>query len=133
MPESEFSLLITGIIFGLSGGLTPGPLFTLIVSETLKHGTREGIKISMVPIISDLPIVLFTLFIILKVSEIDLIIGVIALGGAIYLIFLAMEGIRFKGASLDLDLAGSTAPVSTITLFWIGWSVLAVWMIVSVP
>jgi len=52
---SELSFMISGIVFGLSGGLTPGPLFTLVVSETLKHGVKEGIKVSVVPLFSDLP------------------------------------------------------------------------------
>ena len=95
MSESEFSLLVTGIIFGLSGGLTPGPLFTFIISETLKYGTREGVKIALVPIISDLPIVLITLYIISMLTEIDVIIGFISLSGAVYLIFLAIEGIKY--------------------------------------
>ena len=36
----ESSLLVSGAVFGLSGGLTPGPLLTLVISETLKHGVR---------------------------------------------------------------------------------------------
>ena len=97
MSESEFSLLVTGIIFGLSGGLTPGPLFTFIISETLKYGAREGVKIAFVPILSDLPIVLITIYVISILTEIDIIIGFISLTGAVYLIILAIEGIRFKG------------------------------------
>ncbi len=103
MPETDFSLLITGIIFGLSGGLTPGPLFTFIISETLKYGTKEGLKIALVPIISDLPIILLTLFVISRLSEINVVIGIISLSGAIYLIFLAMEGLRFKGTVVDVQ------------------------------
>ena len=103
MPETEYSLLIAGIIFGLSGGLTPGPLFAFIISETLKYGTGEGIKIALVPIISDLPIVLLSLYTISKLADINFVIGLISVAGAVYLIILAIEGIRFRGTSVDLN------------------------------
>ena len=103
LSESEYSLLVTGIIFGLSGGLTPGPLFTFIISETLKYGAREGVKIAFVPILSDLPIVLITIYVISMLTKIDIIIGFISLSGAVYLVFLAIEGIRFKGTTLDVE------------------------------
>ena len=102
MPETDLSFLISGVIFGLSGGLTPGPLLTFIIAETMKHGTREGVKISLVPIISDLPIVLLTLYIAARLSDIGLFVGGIALAGGLYLIFLAYESLRFTGSNLNL-------------------------------
>jgi len=102
MPETELSFLISGVIFGLSGGLTPGPLLTFIIAETMKHGTREGVKIALVPIISDLPIVLLTLYVVARLSDIGLFVGGIALAGALYLIFLAFESLRFAGSTLNL-------------------------------
>jgi threonine/homoserine/homoserine lactone efflux protein len=59
--------LIIGIILGLSAGFAPGPLLTLVISESLQHGVRSGIKVALAPIISDLPIILLTLFIASKV------------------------------------------------------------------
>ena len=103
MPESEFAFLISGIVFGLTGGLTPGPLLTLIISETLRHGTREGLKICMVPVISDLPIVLLTLFVVDQFKNIDLLVAGIALAGAIYLVYLAAESLRFRGMNLNAE------------------------------
>jgi threonine/homoserine/homoserine lactone efflux protein len=101
LPESEWSLLIAGIIFGLSGGLTPGPLFTFIISETLKYGTGEGIKIALVPVLSDLPIVLISLYLVSELTKIDLLVGIIAVCGGIYLLYLAIDGILFKGTTID--------------------------------
>ena len=40
--------ITTGFILGLSG-LIPGPLLTLVISETLKHGVKEGIKVAASP------------------------------------------------------------------------------------
>ncbi len=95
--ETEFSFIISGIIFGLSGGFTPGPLMTLVISETLKHGTREGLKIAMVPLISDFPIVAGSLLVISRFAKAETILGLLALAGAAYLVYLGLESILFRG------------------------------------
>ena len=51
---------LTGVLLGLSGGLAPGPLLTLVVAETLRHGVRAGIGVALVPLLTDMPIVLVT-------------------------------------------------------------------------
>lgn len=52
--------LLSGILLGLSGGLAPGPLLTLVASETLRHGARAGVRVALAPLLTDLPIVLAT-------------------------------------------------------------------------
>ena len=34
---------LSGVVFGLVAGLTPGPLLVLVVRQTLCYGTREGL------------------------------------------------------------------------------------------
>lgn len=94
---SELSFMISGVVFGLSGGLTPGPLFTLVVSETLKHGVKEGIKVSTVPLFSDLPIVLSSVFLVSRISNMFYVLGTIAILGAVFLLYLGYEGLVFTG------------------------------------
>ena len=95
--DSEFSFILSGIIFGLSGGFTPGPLMTLVISETLKHGTKEGLKIAIVPLISDFPIVAGSILVISRFSEMETILGILALAGAAYLVYLGLESLLFRG------------------------------------
>ncbi len=102
MPKA-FEFLISGIILGLGSGLTPGPLLTLVISETLKHGIKEGFKISSAPIFTDLPIVLGTIYILSRLSDIMPILGVISFLGAIFIFYLAFEIISLKGADLNTD------------------------------
>ena len=66
---SEITFLLSGVVFGLSSGVTPGPLLTLVISETLKHGKKEGIKVAIAPLLTDLPIVLVTIFILSRLKE----------------------------------------------------------------
>lgn len=97
------AFLFSGIIFGLAGGLSPGPLLTLVISETLKHNRKEGIKVAVAPLITDLPIVLVTVFILSELSKFNSILGTISLLGALFLMYLAYESITVKGIDLDLQ------------------------------
>jgi threonine/homoserine/homoserine lactone efflux protein len=92
-----------GIMFGLGAGLTPGPLMTLVFTETLKHGTKEGLKISMAPLITDLPIILLSILLLSRISGFDKLIGIISLIGASYIIFLGFQSITFSGIAMDQD------------------------------
>ncbi len=97
------AFLFSGIIFGLVGGLSPGPLLTWVISETLKHNRKEGIKVAVAPLITDLPIVLVTVFILSRLSKFNSILGTISLLGALFLMYLAYESITVKGIDLDLQ------------------------------
>jgi threonine/homoserine/homoserine lactone efflux protein len=74
--------LVYGILFGLVQGLTPGPLITLIFSETLKYGKKEGLKIAISPLITDSLIVSLSLLILSNLSSYTVVIGIISLFGA---------------------------------------------------
>jgi threonine/homoserine/homoserine lactone efflux protein len=99
--SSELPFIISGIVFGLGGGLTPGPLMTLVITETLKHGTKEGLKVAMAPLITDLPVVLLSIFLLSKLSELDLVIGIISILGALFLVYLGYESFTYKGVEID--------------------------------
>jgi len=89
-------------VCGLSCGFSPGPLMTVIVSESIKHGKKEGFKVALAPLITDLPIVTICLLILSRISNIDIILGVITLCGGFYLSYLGYENITFKGTELTI-------------------------------
>lgn len=97
-----FSFLFSGVIFGLSAGLSPGPLLTLVISETLKHDVKEGIKVSIAPVLTDFPIVIFTILILSRLSNMLALLGVVSLLGSAFLVYLGYEGISFKGVDIDV-------------------------------
>ncbi|MHC4459150.1 MAG: LysE family translocator, partial [Planctomycetota bacterium] len=99
---SHLSFLVTAFFLGLSGGLSPGPLLTLVVTESLRHGVKEGIKVSIAPLFTDFPIVLATLYIVSRLSDIQPVIGTIYLLGAAFLIFLGCESLLFKGVDINV-------------------------------
>ncbi len=95
--------LIAGITLGFVCGISPGPLLVLVITETIKHNRKEGIKIALVPLISDLPIVLFSVFVVYKLSNFDILLGIISFLGAAFLLFLAWENIRVKSIEVNLN------------------------------
>ncbi|WP_246125859.1 LysE family translocator [Geobacter argillaceus] len=91
-----------GIILGLSAGFSPGPLLMLVISETLRHGTRSGIKVALAPIITDLPIILVTLACLVQLSGYHDILGIISLAGGMFVLFTGYEALRTQEVELIL-------------------------------
>jgi len=101
--------LISGMIFGLAAGTSPGPVLALVFSETVKYGRKEGVKIAISPLITDLPIVLFVLLILSNLMKYSFVIGAISLFGAFYLIYLGFENLRVKIDVFDVEFAKEDA------------------------
>ncbi|MCK5826471.1 MAG: LysE family transporter [Desulfuromusa sp.] len=99
------NFLFIGILLGLSAGFAPGPLLTLVVSETLRHNIRAGFKVALAPVVTDLPIILISLFILAKLSNFHPVLGIISLGGGIFLLFLGYQSLKIQGIDLDIQLA----------------------------
>ena len=94
---------LTGATLGLVAGITPGPLLTLVITETMKYNRKEGSKIALAPLLSDLPIVLLSLYVLTKMSSYDIILGVISFLGSAFLIYMAYETIKTKATQLNAD------------------------------
>ncbi|MES9854612.1 MAG: LysE family transporter [Candidatus Thiodiazotropha sp. L084R] len=97
------STISAGIVLGLSAGLAPGPLLTLVISETLQHDIRAGIKVAVAPIITDLPIIIFSLFIINEISGLYSILGLISLLGGCFVFYIGYENVRSAGIDLNIQ------------------------------
>ncbi|MBK1646627.1 hypothetical protein CKO25_18685 [Thiocapsa imhoffii] len=87
-------ILFTGLILGISAGLAPGPLLALVIAETLQHDVRAGIKVAIAPLITDLPLILVTLFISTRLAAATTLLGVISLCGAFFLLVMASKTLR---------------------------------------
>ncbi len=129
----EFTFLISGIIFGLTLGMSPGPLLTLVISETLKHDKKEGIKIAVAPILTDLPIVLITLLILSKLTNFDPILGSISIFGAIFIGYLAYENISIKKIELDVSEAKPQSLKKGVIANFLNPHPYVFWFIIGAP
>jgi threonine/homoserine/homoserine lactone efflux protein len=81
--------LIQGLLLGLGVGLAPGPLLALVISASLRGGTSHGLRVAFSPLITDLPIIVVSLFILRQINSSAL--GFLSIIGAIVLFYFAYE------------------------------------------
>lgn len=109
MPEIElstqmndFQVILTALTLGFAAAISPGPLFALMISETLKYGKREGTAVALSPLFTDLPIFLLSYFVLYKkastVSEFS---EILYLFGGILLIYLGYKNITYHFHKLE--------------------------------
>lgn len=99
------TFLLTGTTLGLAASLTPGPLQALICVQTLTHGPREGARVGMAPLFTDLPVMALCLLVLEALSSQAWLMGAISLAGGVVVMRFGWGSI--KAAPLDL----TTAPV----------------------
>ncbi len=89
--------ILSGSLLGLSAGFSPGPLLVLVISITLRHSMAEGLKASLAPLITDLPIVILALWLMSLLRGSGIWLGVISLAGALFVIYLGVGTLQIKG------------------------------------
>ena len=94
--------LTVGILLGLSAGIAPGPLLTLVVSETLSGGVGAGFRVALSPLLSDLPIILFAVFFVSQFSEVQILLGAMSILGGIFVFYMGYESLRTEKINDDV-------------------------------
>lgn len=100
MTES-FTYLIAGCVFGLAGGFSPGPTTAVVVSQTLRFGVLDGMKVAIAPALTDAPIILVAVLLVGQLAKFESILGMISILGAVFLIYLSYESFRVRGIEID--------------------------------
>ncbi len=95
------TFFFAGSIFGLAGGFSPGPTTTVVVSQTLRFGVLDGIKVAIAPALTDAPIILVAVLLVGQVARFEPVLGIISLLGAAFLLYLAFESFRVRGIDID--------------------------------
>ena len=98
-------MLLLGLTLGLSAGLSPGPLMTLVITTALRDGFWHGLRVAAAPFVTDLPIILLSVFVLNLLPPWTLaFVGVI--GGG-YVVYLGWETVRSASAAGVLILQGA--------------------------
>jgi len=100
MFEGLQGAVLAGAALGLSAGVSPGPLLALVIAQTLAYSVREGVKVAVAPLLSDLPIVLAALALTGMLAGHPVPLGLLTLCGALYLAWCGLEGLRFRPGAL---------------------------------
>lgn len=96
------TFLASGLVLGLSAGFSPGPLLALVLSQTLRHGAKEGVKVAAAPLVTDLPILLASVLLLSGVSEVRPLLGVLSLLGSAVVLRLAWAGLRTESLEVGV-------------------------------
>jgi threonine/homoserine/homoserine lactone efflux protein len=98
--------LSKGTVFGLAAGFSPGPLTLLVISETLRYGLRAGMKVSLAPVLTDVPIIALAAVLLERLPSHPAVFGVIALLGAGFLFHLGIVSLKPQAVTMaDEELA----------------------------
>ena len=125
--------LTIGTILGLSAGLAPGPLLALVVSETILHDIRAGIKVALAPLVTDPPIILLTVFILSRLSGFHGILGVISLVGGCLVMGMGIQGLKAKGLEFDIQKARPRSLLKGILVNFLSPHPYLFWLSVGSP
>ncbi len=99
------TVITSAAVLGLASGLAPGPLLTLVIAHSLRHGPREGCKIALAPLLTDAPIIALTLALVSRLANQHLVLGTLSLAGGCFVLHLAAD--TFRPARVDLDTPGA--------------------------
>ncbi|MGE4291494.1 MAG: LysE family translocator [Desulfovibrio sp.] len=91
MPEVLLASMAAGAVLGLSSGAAPGPLLTLVITETLTSGFRAGIRVAAAPLLSDPPIILACALLLAELSRFSWVLSLVSLVGGLVIFRLAVD------------------------------------------
>lgn len=95
------TLVISAIVFGISNGLSPGPTLTLVISHTIHHDYKAGIKVACGPILFGLIVVPISVFVSIQIDTYKIIMGLISVIGALFITYLGIKNLFLKKVKLD--------------------------------
>lgn len=96
-------IVASGCVFGLAGGLTPGPTTALVVAQTVRYGFLDGTKVAIAPLLTDAPIIALSVLLVGQLARFESVLGVLTLLGAVFLIYLAVESFRVRGVEIPSE------------------------------
>lgn len=133
MTDNLWQFITAGILLGLSSGLSPGPLLTLVLTQTIKHNRTEGIKVALSPLITDLPIILITVLILGRFANSDIFLALISFVGAIFLAYLGVESLKATEMNFDARDSNSGSLKKGIIANFLNPSPYLFWATVGTP
>jgi threonine/homoserine/homoserine lactone efflux protein len=96
-----FESLTAAAAFGLSGGLSPGPLLALVVGETLAHGRRAGLAVAAAPLLTDGPIIAAAILLLGRIETSEPALGIVSLAGGALLASYGITGLRGTDSAVE--------------------------------
>ena len=96
-------LALAGAAFGITEGIKPGPLLTMVIRETLSGGLRAGLWTAAAPIFTDGPLVIVSLFAAAWIATNPSALLLITVAGAIFLAQMGYECFGLEPPDVNAD------------------------------
>ena len=94
----DFSVILllasAGAILGVTEGVKPGPLLTMVIKETLSGGFGAGARAASAPIFTDGPLIFLSFLAAGIIAENSFLLGLISLVGAVFLARMGIDCFR---------------------------------------
>lgn len=133
MLESVLPFLTAGIIFGLSGGIAPGPTMTIVIAQAVRHNWKEGAKVAISPLITDGPIILVGIFLLSLFREFNTFLGVVSLLGAGFLGYLAYESWIIRPVQVEVETVKPRSVIKGVVANTLNPSPYMFWFTIGCP
>ena len=124
---------IMGALLGLSAGFAPGPLSTLVMSETIRHDIRAGIKVALAPLITDPPIIVLSVFVLSRLSGFDEILGMVSMVGGSLVFFMGIKSMQVRAGALGEETVKSRSLLKGILVNFLSPHPYLFWLSVGAP
>lgn len=127
------TFLVAGATLGLWAGVSPGPMLALVVTQTLRHGAGEGMKVAVAPILTDLPIIVAFLYLVTRLPHEELFVGGLSLAGGVLVAWLGVGALRQGPVELNLDRSPPRSLVKGVLVNAMNPHPYVFWLTVGVP
>jgi len=126
-------IIATAVVLGTTSGLSPGPLLTLVIAESLQRGFRSGAAVAVAPIVTDAPIVLLMVLLAHLLSSVNYVIGMLYIAGSAYLAYLSVEIFKTRGMDVDTASGVRASFMKGVTANLLNPSPYIFWLTVGAP
>ncbi len=138
MDSAALSYFLRGAALGISAAAAPGPLQTLLISETLLGGFRRGARVTLAPLVTDAPIIVLVLLVLVRIPPV--IVRALGIAGGLYVLYLARGMWRqWRAGAARQDDATRHESVGweglrrAVVLNWLNPNPYVFWVLVSGP
>ena len=95
--------LFSGLILGAGCSIAPGPLMLLTMTATMRSGWKEGLKVSLAPVVSDFVIIALCFAFHVFLDEFELFLICVRYVGCIFLAYMGFSLVFGKSGNLTLQ------------------------------
>ncbi|RAH15631.1 MAG: hypothetical protein CMB56_002095 [Methanobacteriota archaeon] len=130
---SASALLLAAITLGFIEGIKPGPLMTVVISETMIHDWKAGLKVALVPLITDGPVILLSVILYEILTLNTLAQALIGFLGSIILIWLGIDCFKKSNKKFENTTVKSNSLRNGIITNLSNPNMYLYWMLIGAP